>query len=79
MCGGKQKLNKAVDKSNAMSDKVFEWSLSALSIIAILWMLLGSLFGILGVAWVIIIGLVLWIAGGGVLLYFWGKNYMSRV
>jgi len=62
-----------------MSDEVFEWSLTALSIIAILWMILGGIFGVLAVAWVIIIGLVFWIVGGGVLLYFWGKNYMSRV
>lgn len=62
-----------------MSDEVFEWSLTALSIIVILWMLLGSTFGVLAVVWVIIIGLVFWIMGGGALLYFWGKNYMSRV
>jgi len=62
-----------------MSDEVFEWSLTALSIIAILWMILGGIFGVLAVTWVIIIGLVFWIVGGGVLLYFWGKNYMSRV
>jgi 5-bromo-4-chloroindolyl phosphate hydrolysis protein len=62
-----------------MSEKVFERSLISLSAVALLWMLLGGIFGILGVAWVIIIGLVVWIAGGGALLYFWGKNYMSRV
>jgi len=62
-----------------MSDKVFERSLTALSIVALLWMLVGGIFGILGVTWVIIIGLVVWISGGGALLYFWGKNYMSRV
>jgi 5-bromo-4-chloroindolyl phosphate hydrolysis protein len=62
-----------------MSGKVFEWSLTALSIVALLWMLLGGIFGILSIAWVIIIGLVVWIVGGGALLYFWGKNYMSRV
>jgi len=62
-----------------MSDEVFEWSSTALSIIVILWMLLGSIFGVLAVVWVIIIGLVFWIMGGGTLLYFWGKNYMSRV
>jgi 5-bromo-4-chloroindolyl phosphate hydrolysis protein len=62
-----------------MSEKVFERSLTALSIVALLWMLLGGIFGILGIAWVIIIGLVVWIVGGGALLYFWGKNYMSRV
>jgi hypothetical protein len=62
-----------------MADKVFEWSLTALSIVALLWMLLGGISGILGTAWVLIIGLVFWIAGGGALLYFWGKNYMSRM
>lgn len=62
-----------------MSDKVFEWSLTSLSVAALLWMILGSIFGILGTAWVIIIGLIVWIVGGGALLYFWGKDYMSRV
>jgi 5-bromo-4-chloroindolyl phosphate hydrolysis protein len=62
-----------------MNDKVFEWSLAALSIVSLLWMLFGGIFGILGLAWVIIIGLVVWIAGGGALLHFWGKNYMSRM
>lgn len=62
-----------------MSDKTFEWSLTALSIIALLWIVLGSTFGIPSIAWAIIIGLVVWIVGGGALLYFWGKKYMSRV
>ena len=62
-----------------MSEKVFEWILTALSTVALLGMLLGGIFGILSIAWVIIIGLVVWIVGGGALLYFWGKNYMSRV
>jgi len=62
-----------------MTDKVFEWSLTALGIVALLWILLGGISGILGTALVIIIGLVFWIAGGGALLYFWGKNYMSRM
>ncbi len=62
-----------------MTDNVFEWSLTALSIVALLWMIFGGISGILGTAWVIVIGLVFWIAGGGALLYFWGKNYMSRM
>ncbi len=64
-----------------MSDKTFERSLTALSIIALLWMVLGGIFfyWVLGIAGVIIIGLVVWIAGGGTLLHFWGKKYMSRV
>ena len=61
-----------------MSDKIFERSLTALSILAILWMVLGSVFGVLSIAGVIIIGLVVWIVGGGALLWKWGKDYMAR-
>ena len=62
----------------SMSDKTFEWSLTSVSIIAVLWMVLGSIFGIMSIALVVIIGLVVWIAGGGALLYYWGKDYMAR-
>jgi len=62
-----------------MSDKTFEWSLTTLSIIAIVWMILGSIFTIFGVFGSIVIGLVVWIGGGGALLYYWGKNYMARM
>jgi len=62
-----------------MSDKTFELSLIALSLVALLWIALGGIFGLLGITWVIITGLVIWIIGGGTLLYFWGKNYMSRI
>jgi len=61
-----------------MSDKTFEVSLTSLSVVALLWMILGSIFGVIGVAGVIIIGLIVWIGGGGTLLHFWGKDYMSR-
>ena len=62
-----------------MSDKTFELSLITLSLIALLWIVLGGIFGILSITWVIITGLAVWIIGGGALLYFWGKNYMSRI
>ncbi|MBN2462045.1 MAG: hypothetical protein JXB43_00420 [Dehalococcoidia bacterium] len=62
-----------------MSDKTFELSLIALSLISLLWIVAGGILGILGITWLIITGLVVWIIGGGILLYFWGKNYMSRV
>jgi hypothetical protein len=61
-----------------MSDKAFELSLTAVSIMAVLWMVLGSIF-LLNEIWAIIIGLIVWIAAGGVLLHYWGKNYMSRL
>ncbi|MBM3148764.1 MAG: hypothetical protein FJ008_05100 [Chloroflexi bacterium] len=62
-----------------MNDKTFEWSFTALSIIAVLWMIVGSIFTVLGILWSIILGLVVWIVGGGALLYFWGKDYISRM
>lgn len=61
-----------------MSEKTFEWSLTALSILAVLWMVLGSIF-IFDAIWAIIIGLLVWLIGGGALLYYWGKSYMSRL
>ena len=61
-----------------MSDKTFEWSLTALSILVVLWMVLASIF-IFSAIWAIIIGLMVWIIGGGALLYYWGKSYMSRL
>jgi 5-bromo-4-chloroindolyl phosphate hydrolysis protein len=62
-----------------VNEKAFEWSLLALSIICLLWIILGSVFGILNIPSVIIIGLVVWIAGGVALLYFWGRNYISKM
>lgn len=61
-----------------MSDKMFELSLIALSILAVLWMILASIF-IFETVWAIIIGLVALVLGGGALLYYWGKSYMSRL
>ena len=67
-----------------MSDKTFEWSLTALFILCMLWIVLGIVLKVLGylwmgIGWSIITGLLVLIVGGGTLLYFWGKNYMSRI
>ena len=61
-----------------MSDKTFELSLTTLSILAILWIVLASIF-IFDAIWAIITGLVVWLIGGGILLYYWGRSYMSRI
>jgi hypothetical protein len=61
-----------------MSDKKFELSFIALSILVVLWMIMASIF-IFSAVWAIIIGLMVWIIGGGALLYYWGKGYMSRL
>ena len=62
-----------------MRDKVFEWSISALSVCAVFWMIFGSIFNVMDIVWVVITGIVVWMVGSGTMLYFWGKNYMSRV
>ena len=61
-----------------MSDKVFEASLSGLTILVLLWIILGIIFRVIAVGWVVVIGLVIAIVGGGLLLRYWGKSYMSR-
>jgi len=61
-----------------MSDTVFERSLSGLTILVLLWLILGIVFGAMGWGWVVIIGLVVEIVGGGLLLHYWGKSYMAQ-
>jgi len=46
---------------------------------ALVWMVLGIVMHILSSLLVIAIGLVFWLAGSGALLYYWGKDYMSRM
>lgn len=66
-----------------MSDKVFEVSMTALAFLVLAWIVASIVLAVLGipfiaVGWAIFIGLVVLILGGGTLLYFWGKDYMSR-
>jgi len=61
-----------------MSDKIFERSLIGLTILVLLWIILGIIFGVIGWGWVVLIGFVIEIAGGGLLLRYWGKSYMAR-
>lgn len=61
-----------------MRDTTFQWSLIILSFMVLLWIVLGSIY-LFGVFWSIVTGLIIWIIGGGMLLYYWGKNYMSRL
>ena len=61
-----------------MSDKTFEISLTALSILMVAWMVVASIF-LFSAIWAIIIGLLVWIIGGGALLFYWGRSYMSRL
>ena len=61
-----------------MSDKTFEWSLTGLTALVVLWIILGIVFGILGWGWLVLIGLVIELVVGGVLLHYWGKSYMER-
>ena len=72
-----------------MSDSVFEMGIVIIFWLVIAWIIAGIAMAIAGIRWVnlelplmifltVIIGLVVLIFGGGTLLYFWGKNYMSR-
>ena len=66
-----------------MSDKVFEVSLTTLAFLVLAWILASILMVVLGIqfimiGWAVFLGLLVLILGGGTLLYFWGKNYMSR-
>ena len=72
-----------------MSDKAFEVSLTALTALVLVWIIAGTVLGTLGFPWMpsdlptlivitILIGLIILIVGFGILLHYWGKNYMSR-
>ena len=73
------RLGQQIILEDEMNDKTLQISLTALSIVCLLWIILGSIFYIFPVVWCIIIGLVVWVVGGGALLKVWGKNYMSRL
>jgi len=72
-----------------MSDRIFEASVVTLFWLVVAWIIAGISTAVAGTRWAnlelpllifvtVIIGLVVLILGGGALLYFWGKNYMSR-
>jgi hypothetical protein len=66
-----------------MSDKVFEVSLTTLAFLVLAWILASIVLTVVGIpfimiGWAVFLGLLVLILGGGTLLYFWGKDYMSR-
>jgi len=72
-----------------MSDRVFEVSLTSLAALVLAWIMAGIGLAVAGMRWVnadmpllvfltVLVGLAVLISGGGILLYFWGKSYMSR-
>lgn len=72
-----------------MSDRTFEAGVVVIFWLAIAWTIAGTAMAVAGIRWAnlempllifitVIIGLAVLILGGGTLLYFWGKNYMSR-
>lgn len=72
-----------------MSDRIFEASVVTLFWLVAAWIIAGISMAVAGIRWAnlelptlifltVIIGLVVLVLGGGALLYFWGKNYMSR-
>ncbi|MDD5398475.1 MAG: hypothetical protein PHU70_05275 [Dehalococcoidia bacterium] len=72
-----------------MSDRVFEVSLTSLTVLVFAWIIAGICLAVMGVRWInmdmpllvfltILVGLAVLIFAGGVLLHVWGKSYMSR-
>jgi len=61
-----------------LSDRLFELSLTGLTVLVVLWIGLGIWRGIMGWGWVVFIGIVVEIVGGGFLLHYWGKRYMEK-
>lgn len=72
-----------------MSDRIFEASVAILFWLVVAWVAGGISLAIAGLSWAnlelpalifltILIGLAALILIGGALLYFWGRNYMSR-
>jgi len=60
----------------ATKDDTFQWSFIGVIILAILLIVL-AVVGVIPL-WVIAIAIIGGIAGDVLLLYFWGKDYMSR-
>ena len=60
-----------------MSDNTFQWSFVGVVALALVLIILSAVGAI--PAWVIAIAIVGGIVGDGVLLHYWGKNYMSRI
>ena len=61
-----------------MSDKNFEISLSVLSAAVLLWLVLGIVFGVIGWGLVVLSAVLVELVGGGLMLHYWGKAYMSQ-
>jgi len=61
-----------------LSDRLFELSLTGLTVLVVLWIGLGIWRGIMGWLPVVLIGIVVEIVGGGFLLHRWGKSYMEK-
>ncbi len=61
-----------------MSDKVFEWSMTGLTLLVIAWVVCSILFLHLPVVWAIISGFVTEVGVGVYLLYRWGQSYLER-
>lgn len=61
-----------------MSDSTLQWSLTAATIIIVLLVIAAITLGWLWPLWAILVGIVIEVAIAVPLLYFWGKDYMSR-
>lgn len=61
-----------------MGDKAFEWSLTAITILVLVWIGTGIGLLFLPILFVTFCAIVVEVLAGIVLIYFWGKDYMGR-
>ena len=71
-----------------MSDSTFQWSMIGVTVAVIAWLAISIALRASGdvevvgfpipIGWSVIIGIVVWLVGGGLLLRYWGKRYMER-
>lgn len=60
-----------------MTDNTFQSSFTAVTLLALVLFIL-AIAGVVP-SWIIAIAIIGGLAGDGTLLYFWGKDYMSRL
>ncbi len=61
-----------------MRDSTLQWGLTAATIIIVLLVIIAIVAGWLWPPWAILVGIVIEAAVAVPLIYFWGKDYMSR-
>lgn len=62
-----------------MEDRTFEWSLTSLTGLVVAWIVVGTVYHLLPVVAVVIIGTMVELGLGGYFLHCWVEKYMERI